>query len=70
MSDKPVPILDLTRYDADLKREIAQAVEEVFATGRFVLGPANEAFEKALAKRSASGTRSASLRERTRCSSP
>ena len=46
----PVPILDLTRYDADLKREIARAVEEVFATGRFVLGPANEAFEKALAQ--------------------
>ena len=50
MSDKPVPILDLTRYDADLKREIAQAVEGVFASGRFVLGPANEAFEKAFAQ--------------------
>ncbi len=45
----PIPVLDLTRYDADLKREVARAVEEVFATGRFVLGPANEAFEKALA---------------------
>ena len=42
-------MLDLTRYDADLKRDIAAAVAEVFASGRFVLGPANEAFEKALA---------------------
>lgn len=47
---RPIPILDLTRYDAELKRDIARAVEEVFATGRFVLGPANEAFEKALAE--------------------
>ena len=45
----PIPILDLTRYDADLKRDVASAVGEVFATGRFVLGPANEAFERALA---------------------
>jgi len=44
-----IPILDLTRCDADLKRDVARAVEEVFLTGRFVLGPANEAFEKALA---------------------
>jgi len=46
---KPIPILDLTRYDKDLKREIASRVEEVFASGRFVMGPANEAFEKAFA---------------------
>ena len=45
----PVPVLDLNRYDADLKRDVARAVEEVFATGRFVLGPANAAFENALA---------------------
>ncbi len=48
---RPIPILDLTRYDAELKRDIARAVEEVFATGRFVLGPANETFEKALAEK-------------------
>jgi dTDP-4-amino-4,6-dideoxygalactose transaminase len=47
--ERPVPILDLTRLDADLKRDMARAVEEVFASGRFVLGPANEAFERALA---------------------
>ncbi|MGH9317859.1 MAG: DegT/DnrJ/EryC1/StrS family aminotransferase, partial [Thermoanaerobaculia bacterium] len=46
---KPIPILDLTRYDKELKREIASRVEEVFASGRFVMGPANEAFEKAFA---------------------
>ncbi|HEY3123756.1 MAG TPA: aminotransferase class I/II-fold pyridoxal phosphate-dependent enzyme, partial [Thermoanaerobaculia bacterium] len=47
---KPVPLLDLTRYDEELKREIARRVEEVFATGRFVMGPANEAFEEAFAE--------------------
>lgn len=46
----PIPMLDLTRYDEELKREIAGRVEEVFATGRFILGPANEAFEKAFAE--------------------
>jgi dTDP-4-amino-4,6-dideoxygalactose transaminase len=44
-----VPILDLTRYDDALKADIARAVDEVFATGRFVLGPAAEAFERDLA---------------------
>jgi dTDP-4-amino-4,6-dideoxygalactose transaminase len=46
-----VPVIDLTRYDSELKREIAKAVEGVFASGRFVLGPANEGFERALAER-------------------
>jgi dTDP-4-amino-4,6-dideoxygalactose transaminase len=45
----PVPVLDLTRYDTDLQRDIARAVEGVFGSGRFVLGPPNEAFERALA---------------------
>ncbi len=48
---KPIPILDLTRYDEELKREIARGVEAVFASGRFVMGPVNEAFEKAFAER-------------------
>jgi dTDP-4-amino-4,6-dideoxygalactose transaminase len=47
----PVPILDLTRYDEDLKREIASSVAEVFQSGRFVLGPFNARFEKAFAER-------------------
>jgi len=46
----PIPVLDLTRYDADSKRDVARAVEEVFASGRFVLGPVTEAFEAALAR--------------------
>jgi dTDP-4-amino-4,6-dideoxygalactose transaminase len=50
MSSHPIPILDLTRYDEALKAAIASNVGEVFATGRFVLGPANEAFEKAFAE--------------------
>jgi dTDP-4-amino-4,6-dideoxygalactose transaminase len=45
-----VPLLDLTRYDDGLKRDIARRVEEIFETGRFVMGPANDAFEKAFAK--------------------
>ena len=45
----PIPILDLTRYDADLERDIASAVQAVFASGRFVFGPPHEAFEQALA---------------------
>ncbi len=47
-SGPPVPILDLTRYDEDLKAEIGRRVAEVFAGGRFVLGPANAAFEASL----------------------
>ena len=47
---QPIPILDLTRYDEALTSDIAKAVAEVFASGRFVLGPANEAFEKAFAE--------------------
>jgi dTDP-4-amino-4,6-dideoxygalactose transaminase len=34
-----------------LKREIVRGVEAVFASGRFVMGPVNEAFEKAFAGR-------------------
>ena len=47
---KPIPPLDLTRYDEGLKSEITRRVAEVFATGRFVMGPANEELEKAFAK--------------------
>jgi len=47
---RPIPQLDLTRYDEELRDEISRRVEEVFATGRFVMGPANEEFESAFAK--------------------
>ncbi|HEX4439333.1 MAG TPA: DegT/DnrJ/EryC1/StrS family aminotransferase [Thermoanaerobaculia bacterium] len=46
-----VPLLDLTRYDDALEAEIGRAVADVFASGRFVMGPALDAFERALAKR-------------------
>ena len=48
-SKKPIPLLDLTRQEPEVKREIARRVAEVFATGRFVMGPANEEFERAFA---------------------
>jgi dTDP-4-amino-4,6-dideoxygalactose transaminase len=51
MASQQIPVLDLTRYDDDLQREIAARVGEVFSSGRFVLGPANAAFEKAFAER-------------------
>ena len=47
---RAVPLLDLTRLDGELQRDIARGVEEVFSSGRFVMGPANEAFEKAFAR--------------------
>ncbi|MGI0149887.1 MAG: DegT/DnrJ/EryC1/StrS family aminotransferase [Thermoplasmata archaeon] len=48
---KSIPVLDLTRYDEDLKRAISSAVEPVFSSGRFILGEPNQAFEKAFAAR-------------------
>ena len=48
-SRKPIPLLDLRRQEPELNREIARRVAEVFATGRFVMGPANEEFERAFA---------------------
>jgi dTDP-4-amino-4,6-dideoxygalactose transaminase len=51
MTSPTVPVLDLTRYDEDLKREIAVSVEGLFASGRFILGPVNSDFEKAFAAR-------------------
>src|SRR5215475_10244756 len=47
---RPLPMLDLNRYDSALQSSIRSAVEQVFASGKFVLGPANEAFEKAFAE--------------------
>ena len=49
--DHPVPLLDLTRYDEELKRAIACGVEGVFSSGRFILGAVNTQFEKAFADR-------------------
>lgn len=47
---KPVPILDLTRYDEALKRDVSSRVEEIFSSGRFILGPVTEEFERRFAE--------------------
>src|SRR5687767_2330752 len=46
---RPVPILDLTRYDDELKRDVSTRVAEIFSAGRFILGPVNDEFEKKFA---------------------
>jgi dTDP-4-amino-4,6-dideoxygalactose transaminase len=51
MTSTTVPVLDLTRYDEDLKREIVLGVERLFSSGRFIMGPVNAEFEKAFAER-------------------
>ena len=50
-SPPAVPLLDLTRYDDELKRQISSSVADVFSSGRFILGPPNLEFEKAFAAR-------------------
>jgi dTDP-4-amino-4,6-dideoxygalactose transaminase len=50
VAQQPVPPLDLTRYDADLQAEIARAVSAIFQSGRFVMGPTVENFERAFAE--------------------
>ncbi|MDQ5859114.1 MAG: DegT/DnrJ/EryC1/StrS family aminotransferase [Acidobacteriota bacterium] len=45
----PVPILDLTRYDDDLKRDVSTRVAEIFSSGRFIMGAVNEEFERKFA---------------------
>lgn len=44
-----VPLLDLTAQYASIKQNIADAVQEVFETQRFILGPKVEACEQAVA---------------------
>ncbi len=51
MTARTIPVLDLTRYDDDLKRDIASGVAGLFASGRFILAPVNAEFEKAFAER-------------------
>jgi dTDP-4-amino-4,6-dideoxygalactose transaminase len=47
---RSIPMLDLTRYEPDLKLDIERRVAEIFATGRFVMGAALEEFESAFAR--------------------
>jgi dTDP-4-amino-4,6-dideoxygalactose transaminase len=50
-SPPPVPLLDLAREYAEIGPEIMAAVEAVFRSQRFVLGPEVAAFEQAVARR-------------------
>ncbi len=52
-----VPLLDLTRQFATLENELLEAVAKVCRSQQFILGPAVEAFEKAVAEHT--GTRHA-----------
>lgn len=45
----PVPLLDLSRENGPLREEILAAVESVFDSGRYVLGPQVAELEKAVA---------------------
>ena len=46
-ADKPpVPLFDLTRQWQDVKDDVHAAVERVFATQQFILGPEVAALEK------------------------
>src|ERR1044071_1143341 len=44
----PVPLLDLTEQHRALRDSTREAIDEVLASGRFILGPKGEAFEKAI----------------------
>ncbi|MEM2046047.1 MAG: aminotransferase class I/II-fold pyridoxal phosphate-dependent enzyme, partial [Candidatus Bathyarchaeia archaeon] len=45
-----IPILDLTRQYKAIKPEIDEAIRRVVESGRFILGPEVEAFERELAE--------------------
>jgi dTDP-4-amino-4,6-dideoxygalactose transaminase len=45
----PVPILDLSRQHAPLAAELQAAYQRVFQSGRYILGPEVEAFEREVA---------------------
>jgi len=49
-ANRSIPMLDLTRYEPDLKLDIERRVAEVVGTGRFVMGAALEEFESAFAR--------------------
>jgi dTDP-4-amino-4,6-dideoxygalactose transaminase len=46
----PVPLLDLTRQTAALEPRLSEAMAEVVRSGRFILGPAVEAFEREIGR--------------------
>ncbi|MHC5063046.1 MAG: DegT/DnrJ/EryC1/StrS family aminotransferase [Planctomycetota bacterium] len=44
----PIPLLDLTRVDADFERDLEEAVLGVLRSGRYILGPEVDALEAEL----------------------
>jgi dTDP-4-amino-4,6-dideoxygalactose transaminase len=48
-TDDPIPVLDLQPEIESLRPDLLAAVEVVFASGRFILGPAVDAFEREVA---------------------
>jgi len=49
LNEIKVPLLDLTRQYAAVQEEIDRAIRRVLASGRFILGPEVEAFERKIA---------------------
>jgi dTDP-4-amino-4,6-dideoxygalactose transaminase len=54
VSVQPVPMLDFSRQFAAIRDEVMQAIEQVCASQRFILGPQVESFEAAAAQACAS----------------
>jgi len=50
-----IPLVDLTRQDPGITSEIEAAVARVLASGRYVLGPEKEAFDRSLRVNPAQG---------------
>lgn len=50
-SRRAIPMIDLFREHAAIERELRAAIDRVLASGRFILGPEVEAFERALAEK-------------------
>lgn len=50
MITSPVPLLDLQAQNGPLKKEIMQAIEQVFDAGQFILGPRVQQFEDQMAE--------------------
>ena len=55
MADEPIPLLDLARIHRDHAEEIEAAALGVLRSGRYVLGPEVEAFEREAQQYSGSG---------------
>lgn len=49
MSDNPIPLFTLNRQWATVEKDVRQALERVFATQQFILGPEVAEFEKEIA---------------------